>query len=102
MLILFPGVHTGSKYSTQELREAFPGELHSAIAGDVIVVKTHSQAPFIVVDGETRNYSRVVLVIRNVVDALKAEYTRRIGNSATFVLSQVDQKGGVLGRNRFT
>ena len=73
---LVSGIYTGSIYRDGVLNKVFPGEFHPETQGDVIAIKTH--LPRITVRrGGSEQYSRVILVIRQTIDAMKAEFTRR-------------------------
>ena len=68
---MFLGVYTGSIYKSPLLLRGgkFPGELYKD--GRVLVVKTHK------LPSSADLYDRVVLLIRNPVEAILAEFNRK-------------------------
>lgn len=77
------GVCTGSTMCDMSLRYAgFTGE--SITSGSVLVVKTHKPAPDWIGDSIARKgnapFQSAILIIRNPLDALVSEWSRRVAN----------------------
>ena len=71
--IYLTGYHTGSVYYDLALkRNGFPGEYR--MDGSVIVIKTHLMGDAM---RKMRQFDQAVIVIRNPLDSMKAEWNRR-------------------------
>ena len=84
------GYYTGSVYSKHNLLSAeFPGEAVPFDSGEAIAIKTHHSCSEI----GSKNYERVILLIRDPVATMKAEYNREHTGNKTGVVDKLNETG---------
>ena len=85
------GIHTASVYTEGNLSRVFPGERHDETGGDVIAIKTHN-SKINIKENSPDHYTRVILLIRQPIDVMKAEFTLIHTKGHTGTLKKLDVK----------
>ena len=77
-------------YNDKELIGQFPGESHSGPAGETIAIKAHR---FKCLIKRVQEPPRIILIVRDLVDSLRADFTRLMSKSHAGALTRF-KKGG--------